>query len=365
MVLPFFAPGSGMLIRSEGVCMNRVFAKSERIGQVQRLLLSSQVALSQAEIARRCQVHRATIGRMIQGMVDEGIPIRSNDQGHIYIEKTAYISTIHLKLHEALALFLAGRMLARYSATSTSHMVEALDKLGIALQGVMPELGLHITRTSAELRQHLPKQESHYQEVLQKLTHAWADSKKVRIWYRPLHSRKAFQHMFAPYFLEPSAIGYSTYAIGLAEPPSKLRTRKLDRIERIETTDEPFVVPAAFDPNALLAGAWGIWFDEDDQPTTVKLRFSHFVARRVQETRWHPSQRVEADDEGRILWTAEVDALQEMLPWIRGWGADCEVLEPAELRNQMLGEVRLLMKRYGVQEHTPADRQQRFDDIFG
>lgn len=345
--------------------MNRVFAKSERIEQVQRLLLSSQVALSQAEIARRCQVHRATIGRMIQGMVDGGIPIRYDDQGHIYIERTAYISTIHLKLHEALALFLAGRMLARYSATSTSHTVEALDKLGIALQGVMPELGLHITRTSAELRQHLPKQESHYQQVLQKLTHAWAESKKVRMWYRPLHSRKIFQHMFAPYFLEPSAIGYSTYAIGLAEPPGKLRTRKLDRIERIEMTDEPFVVPPSFDPNALLAGAWGIWFDEDDQPTTVKLRFSHFVARRVQETRWHPSQRVEADDEGRILWTAEVDALQEMLPWIRGWGADCEVLEPAELRNQMIGEVRLLMKRYGVQEHTATDRQQRFDDIFG
>lgn len=63
--------------------MNRTFSKAERVGQVQRLLLTSRVALSQAEIARRCQVHRATIGRMIQGMVDEGIPIRYDDQGHM------------------------------------------------------------------------------------------------------------------------------------------------------------------------------------------------------------------------------------------------------------------------------------------
>ncbi|HSH78475.1 MAG TPA: WYL domain-containing protein [Herpetosiphonaceae bacterium] len=345
--------------------MNRTFAKSERIGQVQRLLLSSRVPLTQADIARRCQVHRSTIGRMVQGMIDEGIPLRYDDEGRIYIERTAYISTIRLRLHEALALFLAGRMLARYSDKATIHTVEALDKLGISLQAVMPELGAHITRTSADLRERLPKQASHYQRVLETLTNAWAEGKKVQLWYRPLKSRKAFQHTFAPYFLEPSAIGYSTYAIGLAEPPGKLRTRKLERIERITATAEPYDVPADFDPNKLLAGAWGIWFDDEDQPTAVTLRFSHFVARRVQETRWHPSQRVEEDDEGRLIWRAEIDAVEELLPWIRGWGADCEVLEPALLRERMLGEIRLLTKRYGLNQAGADDRQERFSDIFG
>ncbi|NCC34555.1 MAG: hypothetical protein EOM24_21450 [Chloroflexia bacterium] len=48
--------------------MTRAFAKSDRIGQVERLLLTSRVPLSQAEIARRCEVHRSTIGRLVQGM---------------------------------------------------------------------------------------------------------------------------------------------------------------------------------------------------------------------------------------------------------------------------------------------------------
>lgn len=217
--------------------MNRAFAKSGRINQVERLLLTSRAHLSQAEIARRCEVHRSTILRLLQDMVDNGIPLREDEHGLWYIERTAYISTIRLKLDEALALYLAGRLLARYSDKPNTHTVEALNKLGVALQGIMPNLGNHIARTPAELQAHLPKQAQLHQRVLETLTRAWADGKKVQMTYRALQSRRSFQHTFAPYFLEPSAIGYSTYAIGLAEPPGKLRTRKLERIERISLTD--------------------------------------------------------------------------------------------------------------------------------
>ncbi len=345
--------------------MNRAFTKAERINQVERLLLASRAHLSQAEIARRCGVNRSTIGRLMQPMVDNGIPLREDEQGLWYIERTAYISTIKLKLDEALALYLAGRLLARYNDKPNPHTVEALSKLGVALQGAMPNLGDHIARTSNDLRTKLPKQASHHQRVLETMTRAWADGKKVQVTYRTLHGHRPFQHTFSPYFLEPSAIGYSTYAIGLAEPPGKLRTRKLERIERITLTDESFDVPPDFDPNKLLAGAWNIWFDEDDHPTTITIRFSHFVARRVRETIWHPSQRVEEDGEGRLVWTGEIDALQEIVPWIRGWGSDCEVLEPHELRERMKGEIHRLMRCYGVKESAADDRQQRFSDIFG
>ena len=78
--------------------MNRAFAKSGRISQVERLLLANRAHLSQAKIARRCDVHRSTIGRLIQDMVESEIPVRVDDEGLIYIERTAYISTIRLKL---------------------------------------------------------------------------------------------------------------------------------------------------------------------------------------------------------------------------------------------------------------------------
>src|SRR5262249_24468151 len=154
--------------------MTRAFAKSGRIGQVERLLLASRTHLSQAEIARRCDVHRSTIGRLVDDMIQNEIPVRVDDDGLLFIERTAYISTLKLKLHEAMALFLAGRLLARYSDKPNAHAIEALEKLGTALGGVMPPLGQHITSTSTVLRGRLPKEAQDHQRVLEKLTEAWA-----------------------------------------------------------------------------------------------------------------------------------------------------------------------------------------------
>jgi len=62
---------------------------------------------------------------------------------------------------------------------------------------------------------------------------------------------------------------------------------------------------------------------------------------------------------------------QEMLPWIRGWGADVEVLEPEDLRERMMGEARRLARVYGWEVHRSGpdraanDEYHFFDDFFG
>jgi CRISPR-associated endonuclease/helicase Cas3 len=52
----------------------------------------------------------------------------------------------------------------------------------------------------------------------------------------------------------------------------------------------------------------------------VVLKFHPRVAHRVRETRWHRSEQVEEQPDGSLLWRARVAEVQEMLPWIRGWG---------------------------------------------
>jgi predicted DNA-binding transcriptional regulator YafY len=67
------------------------------------------------------------------------------------------------------------------------------------------------------------------------------------------------------------------------------------------------------------------------QFTTVPSGVSA-VASRVREARWHPSERVEATDDGSLTWRATVAGPIEIRLWILSWGADVEVLEPATLR---------------------------------
>jgi CRISPR-associated endonuclease/helicase Cas3 len=46
-----------------------------------------------------------------------------------------------------------------------------------------------------------------------------------------------------------------------------------------------------------------------------------------------------------------------MLPWIRGWGADCEVVEPEGLREELVKEVRRMARVYGIEDvDTPQPR---------
>jgi CRISPR-associated endonuclease/helicase Cas3 len=59
-------------------------------------------------------------------------------------------------------------------------------------------------------------------------------------------------------------------------------------------------------------------------------------------------ERIEPTEDGGCLWSAEVAEWREMLPWVRGWGADCEVLEPEKLRAEIIQHVRDLANQYKV-----------------
>jgi len=79
---------------------------------------------------------------------------------------------------------------------------------------------------------------------------------------------------------------------------------------------------------------------------------------------------VEEQPDGSLIWRARVAEPQEMLPWIRGWGADVEVVEPPSLRERMMGEARRLARVYGWEVHRNVsgnatnDPHRFFDDFF-
>ncbi len=173
----------------------------------------------------------------------------------------------------------------------------------------------------------------------------------MRVRYRKPHADAARVHVISPYQLEPSVWGDGVYLIGHSDHYDAVITLKLGRIEHAVVTTEPFTIPADFDSYALLQHAWGIWH-ADRRPCDVRLCFSPRVAPRVRETVWHPSQTLRDLPDGGCEWSAQIVEWREMEPWVRGWGADVEVLEPAELRASVVDSIRLLAERYGVQNPT-------------
>jgi CRISPR-associated endonuclease/helicase Cas3 len=328
--------------------MSRAENKADRLLQIEALLLTHPRGMTQSEIARRLGVDRSVIHRNLYDF-EKRFPTIRYDDGRIAIDRSSYLVKVSFSLHEAMAVHLASRLLATRMDRQNPHAAAALRKLGLALERLAPRISWHIQQSADVMDEADQRQDPHYLEILEKLTLAWAEQRKVRVWHRSDRIGTVTEYLFCPYFIEPYAVGQTIHVIGHADPPGKLRTFKIERIERVETTCEPYDIPSDFDPRCLLAEAWGIWYT-DGEPVEVVLRFHPRVVQRVRETRWHRSEKLVELTDGYLEWRAKVAEPQEMLPWIRGWGADLEVLEPAGLREALRKEAVRLAEVYGVSD---------------
>ncbi|MCX7855958.1 MAG: WYL domain-containing transcriptional regulator [Anaerolineae bacterium] len=348
--------------------MEKASNKMGRLSQIESLLLAHPEGLSQAEIARRTGVHRSTINRYLPDLTFH-YGIYETEDGRLAINRAHYLTNVRLTLHEAMALFLAVRMMVARTDRHNPHAASAIRKLALALERLAPFASRHMLQAADEMDDPARRRDDPvYLEVLEALTLAWAERRKVHVWHQHEETGRVYEYDFSPYFIEPYPVGQTAHVIGFREPPGAIRTFKIERIRRIQRLPHSYEIPADFDPRALLEDAWGIWYT-DEEPVEIVLKFHPRVAHRVRETRWHRSEQIEEQPDGSLIWRARVAEVQEMLPWIRGWGADVEVLAPQELRERMMGEARRLAQMYGWEVHRKSpqagDEHRFFDDFFG
>jgi proteasome accessory factor B len=321
-------------------------SKYERLDAIERLLARRPEGLTTGEIARMLGVNPSTIYRDLHLLESRGTGFIQ--QGRRYIlDHRRSIHQVKLTNNEILALYLAARLLSRHSDEHNPHVVVALEKLADSIDARSPTIARHIVQAATAVRHRRVHRE--YVEALEILTQAWAEGRKVTLRYRSYQKDEVTERTFLPYFIEPSGIGYACYVIGLDELRGELRTFKVERIRDVRLTGEYFEIPPAFDPQRLLASAWGVvWRDEET--IEIVLRFSAQVARRVKESVWHHSQRIEDLPDGACLFTVRVGSTLEITPWIRQWGADVEVLAPDDLRAALIAEVRAMGRMYRMRE---------------
>lgn len=316
----------------------------ERIEQIERKLAQRPEGWTTGELAREFQVDPSTIFRDLGILESMGTGLITKGR-HYILDHRRSLHSVKLSINELLAIYLAVRLLSRHSDEHNPHVVRALEKLADALRAKSPLIARHIDQAATAVRSRRTRRE--YVEALEVLTQGWAEGKKVRLRYRSYTKDETTERTFAPYFIEPSGIGYACYAIGFDDLRGGIRTLKIERIYEARPTEERFNIPESFDPQKLLASAWGvIWRDEGE--IEVTLRFAPMVVRRVKESIWHHTQRIEDLPDGSCLFSVKIGSTQEIRPWVRGWGAAVEVLEPVSFREEMIEEVQEMTRIYGV-----------------
>lgn len=335
--------------------------KFGRLFHIIRLFQNTTRKYRTREIAEIIGVNEDTAGKYLQELSSAGLLPVTKD-GHFWIlPEGATIPHLELSLSyaEAVSLYLAGRLLSQTQDEQNWHIMMALKKLVEALPAALRERQQMLVDLLM-FAEHEENQLRDMSHTFQVLTSAWVTQRRVRLSYAPL-SGKSFECFFDPYLLEPSAIGRTIYAIGYSSLAKDLRTFKLERIQQADLTNDSFNVSDKFKGAEMLQQAWGVMYG-DEEPVTVRLRFSAAVTPRVRETRWHPSQQLTLTRDG-CEWTATIGDTLEIEPWIRGWGGDCEVLEPVALRESIIQHVRRAMVTYHLSEESTIHQHQpgKFD----
>ncbi|HET6379741.1 MAG TPA: transcriptional regulator [candidate division Zixibacteria bacterium] len=305
---------------------------------------SGESGVAVADIAELTGMTTRTVYRDIRALEDElGMPIFQAGRGRYGIERKYFLPPLHLSVPEAVVLFLASRLIARWSDEYDQAVISAFTKLA----DLLPQpIARHVAATMLRVGRADPNEK--FTRQFSQVAQAWADGRVIEFDYEPPGGGEQRHARVRPYFLEPDAAGRSVYLIGFDETVNAMRTYKVERIRSSILTADRYEIPEDFDPDAWLAHSWGIWSSDGTNVVDVVLRFDPSVAHRVRESVWHRSQRLTDLPDGGVEMRLSVAGIVEIRPWILTWGDAVEVLEPPELREVVATTVRRAAQRYGA-----------------
>ena len=297
--------------------------------------------ISAPELGEKFNVTRQTalndINRL-QQMERLKVPIYTPAENRYAIDPKTYLRPLKLTLPQAWLLYLPLRRMVRAQMERYTLVRNLLQRISSSFDA---ELSHSLLGDVAEA-------ESEFDDVFTRLVEAWSNNYLVEIRYQAPNEPEK-RHLIAPYWFEPAVWSDAVYVVaGMTQYDGSVTTvtLKLERIVSASVRPEHFNAPDYQEVLAYLSSTWGIWVD--GEPVTVRLRFHHTQRQRLLETHWHPSQKIHDQADGSVIWEAQVAEPREMLSWIRGWGPDVEVLEPASIREQIAIDADRTARLYGM-----------------
>jgi len=180
-----------------------------------------------------------------------------------------------------------------------------------------------------------------FREVLNRVNDAAVKKKTLEIVYHTMSRKKESRRKVDPYRIW--FFNGTFYMIGFCHMRGEVRISALDRIKMLHETKETFEMPENFSMEEFMGQSLGVF---KGKPVSVKIWFSPEVADYIKEKIWHESQEIHQQDDGSIIFEAEVAGTQEIKFWAMSWGAHALLLEPESLREEIRTEVEAMLDTY-------------------
>ena len=138
----------------------------------------------------------------------------------------------------------------------------------------------------------------------------------------------------------------SLYLIAWSSRRGEIRTYKMDRIDDVHSTKLPARVPENFNLADWLEHSFGVFRSDATELQTIRIHFTHDVARYVKESNWHKSQKLTPQKDGSLIAEFQLTDTQEIKRWIMSFGPNARVLGPESLVEEMANDLQRMLSSY-------------------
>jgi proteasome accessory factor B len=304
------------------------------------------------ELAAEVEVHEKTIRRDLALFLQAGFPLHEQRGPHgrkAWCLKTAAGHTeVSFALDEALALYLGRRFLDPLAGTFLGQAAhQAFQKvracLGPTALSYLDKMAGNLHATAVGVSDY-----SQQAELLDLLLQAIEERKAMILLYQPLRATEPVEYEVCPYGLAWHR--GSLYLVAHSRDHDEIRHFKVNRISEAEPGRFPFHMPKDFDLASHFAASFGVYQGRGDE--RVVVRFLPPAARYVQESRWHPSQRLTPQKDGSLLAEFHLSDTEEIRHWILSFGKHARIESPPALVATLRDELQHMTAAY-AQSTTP------------
>ncbi len=324
--------------------------KFDRIFELNKILKQRRTPVSRATLQEKLGCSRATVGRIVEDMrhfLRAPIQYNREHNGYYYDQndKDMYeLPGLWLNSSELYALLLSQKLL-------TSVQPGLLDSALAPIRDRIAQILKHRHIGHPEIDKRLRILQIAARETrlenFQAIATALLDRKQLHILYHGRARDKTTERDISPQRL----IYYRNnwYLDAWCHDQNGLRSFSLDRIHPVYISDNRAVEINEQTLQEHYADAYGIFAGKADK--VARLRFSPHAAKWVADEHWHPDQAGIVLKSGQYELTLPYNNPTELIMDILKYGKDVEVLEPAELRCEIISRLEETLANYTSRKH--------------
>ena len=321
--------------------------KGDRVAQLELILMSHPEGLRKSDIARRMGVHRSTVGRYIEELIQVTDAEIYEEKGLVKIKVPEDGEQLALSVYESLAINLGAELLLTKSEFRNPHLSSGLRKIAKNMLRYAPSVAGNINSLAEELESQMNGQNDYgkYNSTLEVLIDAWTSGRMVRITHTQNNEEQEAE--LAPYFIGfvEGETGRNPITVtGRLRHTAEIVTLEIAKINKVEILDATYTIPDNLKVFTKKNDSASV--NEVIDTIPVVLKVTEKSALNSFSRLAHGDIKTEKTADGSYICSFEAEnSIELMLGIIQGFDS-VEILGPEKYRNKFVGRLEKILALY-------------------